>query len=165
MPAQPPSVLVVEDEESVRTSIVDVLSEDGFDVASADSAWKALDIVEKKKFDLVIADVGLSDDLTGIELAQCARSRRPTLKCLFISGRTRPAADDPERDDFIGKPFRKRELLGCVWELLQRRVGRPALDWARRQAERALTAAKVDCRRHKRRNQGPIRQRLRARKS
>src|ERR1700733_7051169 len=145
-----PSVLVVEDEESIRTAIVDVLKDEGFDVASTDSGWRALDIVEAKKFDLMVTDIGLPDGLNGIELAQCARTRRPALKCLFISGKRPEFVDDPERDDFVGKPFRQRELLGCIWELLQRHVTPGALNWPVRQAERSLIAAEVDCRRKKR---------------
>jgi DNA-binding response OmpR family regulator len=146
----PPSVLVVEDEESIRTSIVSVLRDEGFDVASAESGWAALDIAERKKFDLLVTDIGLPDGLDGIELAQCVRTRRPALRCLFISGLRPDLIDDPERDDFVGKPFRQRELVGCIWELLQRQVPVPSLDWNVRQAERSLVAAKVDCRRQKR---------------
>ena len=82
----PPSVLVVEDEEPIRTLIVNVLRDEGFDVASAGSGWAALDIAERKKFDLLVTDIGLPDGLDGIELAQCVRTRRPALRCLFISG-------------------------------------------------------------------------------
>jgi DNA-binding response OmpR family regulator len=39
---------------------------------------------------------------------------------LFISGFSNPVVAEPECDDFVQKPFRPAELLGCVWELLQR---------------------------------------------
>jgi hypothetical protein len=71
------------------------------------------------------------------------------LRCLFISGRRLPAVDDPDRDDFVGKPFRQHELLGCVWELLQRRVVAPPPAGEIRQAEQLLLAAEVDCRRRR----------------
>ncbi len=161
---RPPSVLVVEDEESIRTAIVEILNDEGFDVASTDSGWRALDIVEAKKFDLMVTDIGLPDGLNGIELAQCARTRRPALKCLFISGQRPEFVDDPERDDFVGKPFRQRELLGCIWELLQRHVAPATLDWPVRQAERSLIAAEVDSRR-KKREQDAVSRRLARRRT
>jgi len=145
----PPSILVVEDDEWVRDAVVQVLRECGFDVRAAASGWIALRMIKRKKFDLLVADVGLPNGLDGVELAQCARISHPMLKCLFISGRRRAITDDPDRDDFVGKPFRDRELLGCVWELLQRRVSTLPLDWEVRQAERSLLAAEVDCRRKK----------------
>jgi DNA-binding response OmpR family regulator len=146
---QPPSILVVDDDESVRDIVVTVLREAGFEVRATASGWTALSLIKRKKFDLLVADIGLPDGLSGLELAQCARISRPMLKCLFISGRLRAVTDDPERDDFVGKPFRQRELLGCVWELLQRRISMPPLDWEVRQAERSLLAAEVNCRRKK----------------
>jgi len=145
----PPSILVVEDDPWVRKIVVQVLREEGFDVREATSGWIALRLLRKKKFDLLVADIGLPNGLSGLELAQCARIGHPTLKCLFISGSEQAITDDPERDDFVGKPFRDRELLGCVWELVQRRVPMTTLGWEVRLAERSLIAAKVNCRRKK----------------
>ena len=50
-----------------------------------------------------------------------ARARQPGLKCLFTSGFA-PAAlcNNVELEDFIAKPFHRRDLVGCVFELLQR---------------------------------------------
>jgi two-component system, OmpR family, response regulator len=142
-----PSILVVEDDCAVSEVIVDTLREAGLDVRSTVSGWTALRMIRRKSFDLVVADIRLPDGLDGLELVQCARLTRPTLKCLFISGCGQMVMDDPERDDFVGKPFRHRELLGCVWELLQRRVPQTGLDSDMRQAKRSLLAAKIDCRR------------------
>ena len=144
-----PSILVVEDDEWIRDAVVQVLRQGGFNVRATASGWIALRMIKRKKFDLLVADIGLPDGLTGLELARYARLGDPMLKCLFISGEQHAVTDDPERDDFVGKPFRNRELLGCVWELLQRRVPTPPLDWEVRQAERTLLAAEVDCRRKK----------------
>jgi DNA-binding response OmpR family regulator len=144
-----PSILVVEDDEEVKDIIINLLREAGFAARGVASGWVALDLIKRRKFDLLVADIALPDGLDGLELIQCARVTYPTLKCLFISGSRRAIMDDPERDDFVGKPFRQRELLGCVWELLQRRVPTAALDTDVRRAERSLIAAKVDCRRKK----------------
>ena len=144
-----PSILVVEDDKWTRDAVVAVLRQGGFNVRATASGWIALRMIRRKKFDLLVADIGLPGGLDGLELARYARLGDPALKCLFISGGQHAVTDDPERDDFVGKPFRNRELLGCVWELLQRRVSAPPLDWEVRQAERSLLAAEVDCRRRK----------------
>ena len=50
-----------------------------------------------------------------------ARARQPGLKCLFTSGFSpTPLPDNVELEDFIAKPFDRRNLVGCVFELLQR---------------------------------------------
>jgi two-component system, OmpR family, response regulator len=141
------SILVVEDDPAVSEVIVDTLRDAGLDVRATVSGWTALRMIRRRSFDLLVADIGLPDGLDGFELVQCARLTRPTLKCLFISGGGQMVMDDPERDDFVGKPFRHRELLGCVWELLQRRLPQTTPESDIRQATRSLLAAKVDCRR------------------
>jgi DNA-binding response OmpR family regulator len=142
------SVLVVEDDDKIKDIVSSVLEEAGFRVTTAHSGWEALAIFERETFDLLVADILLTKGLTGLELAKCARLRHPALKCLFISGCHEPVTDEPEQDDFVAKPFFKHELLGCAWELLQRQGAATAsLGWDTRQAERALIAAEVACRR------------------
>jgi DNA-binding response OmpR family regulator len=150
MTEPPPAILVVDDDKDVRATIVGLLQEAGLGVTTASSGWAALDALERAKFDLVVVDIGLPGGLDGLELIRCVRARSPTLKCLFISGLSEPVVDDPDRDDFVAKPFRPYELLGCVWELLQRPLATPPLDWGIRQAERSLLAAEIDCRRNQR---------------
>jgi two-component system, OmpR family, response regulator MprA len=145
-----PSVLVVDDDVHVRETLVAMLSAAGFRVAAAASGWEALDLVEEREFDLAVVDVGLPEDLTGLDLIRCVRAKRPELRCLFISGFADPVADDPERDDFVRKPFRLSELLGCAWELLQRKVSETPIDLPHRRERWLIQAARVDCLRRER---------------
>jgi DNA-binding response OmpR family regulator len=147
MLTHPLSVLVVEDDAQVRKTINGVLSEAGFKVATAATGWTALKIIESKPIDLVVADVALPGGFSGVELMQCARLTRPLLRCLFISGSVDGITDDPDRDDFVGKPFCRSELIGCAWELLLRDIPKPRAGSEQRQAERLLVAAKVASRR------------------
>ena len=120
-----PTILVVEDDHEVRQVIGDMLLSRGFRVRSAASASEALAIVEQQEFDLVVADIVLPGPLDGLQMAQLLRTRQPALKCLFISGYGDPIVCDPELDDFVGKPFRPVELLGCVWKVLNGNQPRP----------------------------------------
>ncbi|HVH81339.1 MAG TPA: response regulator [Stellaceae bacterium] len=113
------AILVLEDEDQVRDLISEVLAEAGFDVATAATGWEAVALVEEKKFDLIVADIRLPGGLDGLQVAQHLRSRQPGLKCLFVSGQRDPVICDPALDDFIAKPFRPHELLGCVWKVLR----------------------------------------------
>jgi DNA-binding response OmpR family regulator len=152
MLTNPMSVLVVDSDAQARKIIGDILSEAGFHVATAATGRTGLKIIEKKPLDLVVTDIALPGDLSGVELIQCARLARPQLRCLFLSERLDETTDDPDRDDFVRKPFRRSELLGCVWEMLQRRIPKPQPGWERRQAERILVAVRIASRRRPARN-------------
>jgi len=142
---RPPSVFVVDDDEHVRELIRYVLEEAGFAVTTAASGWAALDTLELDEFDLLVVDIGLADEFDGVDLIRCVRARRPRVRCLFISGYADPVTDDPDRDDFVRKPFRPHELVGCVWELLQRQVPEIQLDLPRRHERRQRQAARIAC--------------------
>jgi DNA-binding response OmpR family regulator len=150
-----PSVLVVDDDDRVRETVVAMLEHAGFRVAAAASGWEALDLIEGRDFDLAVVDVGLPEDLTGIDLVRCIRAKRPQQRCLFISGFADPVADDPERDDFVRKPFHLSELLGCAWEVLQREVPETPVDLPHRRERWLIQAARVDCLRRERNRKRP----------
>jgi two-component system OmpR family response regulator len=120
------SILVVEDDERVRAIIEETLSEEGFAVTAVGDGAAALEAVERHDFALAVMEVSLPGGLDGIAAAQRARALRPALRCLFTA-RFPPGSvwDNPDSDDFITRPFDRRELLGCVFELLQR--GQPRL--------------------------------------
>ncbi|HWB50061.1 MAG TPA: response regulator [Stellaceae bacterium] len=126
-----PAILVLEDDDQVRDTINAVLVEGGFDVTSAATAWEAVALIEEKSFDLVVADIRLPGGLDGLDMARHVRIRHPALRCLFISGQRAPVVCNPELDDFIAKPFRPHELLGCVWKVLRGNQPYPRIDIAR----------------------------------
>ena len=138
-----PSLLVVEDDSYVRELIRNVLVEAGFEVEMAENGWAALELIEQKSFDVAIVDIGLPGDLSGLDVVQYARVQPRPMRCLFVSGFQDPITDDPDCDDFVSKPFRPNELVGCVWELLHRKVPTHPIDRSPRQAKRVLLAARI----------------------
>ncbi|WP_254073559.1 ATP-binding protein [Acidisphaera sp. S103] len=81
------TVLIVDDESSVRIIIVEVLTELGYSVVEAADATSALKILNSNvPVDLLITDVGLPHGLNGRQLADAARLKRPALRVLFITG-------------------------------------------------------------------------------
>ena len=81
------TVLVVDDESSVRTLIDDVLVELGYHVLQAEHGATGLRILESNdRVDLLVTDVGLPGGMNGRQLADAARVSRPSLKVLFITG-------------------------------------------------------------------------------
>ena len=98
------TVLVVEDEPAVRELVVAVLEDLGFLPLEAASGLAGLEILRATQdIDLLIADLGLPD-ISGQELAVRARSLRPGLKILVMTGHTAWEAPAPGMALII-KPF------------------------------------------------------------
>jgi len=81
------TVLVVDDEPTVRMLVVEVLEELGYAALEAADASSGLRLLESDvRIDLLISDVGLPGGMNGRQMADAARQRRPGLKVLFITG-------------------------------------------------------------------------------
>lgn len=121
-PVRRPLVLVVDDEEMIRTLVRSVLEADGCRVVEADGARDALERFETEidAIDLVISDVRMPG-LTGPELARLLRDHRPELPIVFISGYSGDAPVEPvpsATTAFLAKPFPLPALLAAVRRLL-----------------------------------------------
>jgi CheY-like chemotaxis protein len=87
------TVLVVDDEPTVRMLIGDTLAELGYEGLEAADAAAGLKILQSQaKIDLLITDVGLPGGMNGKQMADAARAARPDLKVLFITGYAENAA-------------------------------------------------------------------------
>ena len=86
------TVLVIEDEASVRTLVVEVLGDLGYRALEAEDGIAGLRVLAAEpRIDLLITDVGLPG-MNGRQVADVARERRPDLKILFITGYAESAA-------------------------------------------------------------------------
>ena len=77
-------VLVVDDEEGLRSFVAEALETDGHDVTQADSAETALEALAKRTFDLVITDLKMPG-MGGIELIRAAATDQPELQFIVIT--------------------------------------------------------------------------------
>ncbi len=115
-------VLVVEDDERVRTYTVEALREFGYTVLHAASGPEALRMIERgQDVTLLFTDI-VMPDMTGRELADLALALRPALKVLYTTGYTRNAVVhngvlDPGTN-FIAKPFGVEQLAAKVRDVL-----------------------------------------------
>ena len=104
------TILVVEDDDDVRTHAVAILRELNYNVLEAADAPSALRVMETRPtIDLLFTDVGLPGGVNGRQLADEARRRRPDLLVLFTTGYARNAIVHQGRLDpgveLITKPF------------------------------------------------------------
>jgi PAS domain S-box-containing protein len=118
------TVLVVEDEDSVRSLIVEALSELGYVTLEACNSDTALPFLRSSaRIDLMISDVGLPG-LNGRQLAEIARASRPELRILFVTGYAANAfirANFLDTGmDMISKPFAMDELAAKISNIVVR---------------------------------------------
>jgi PAS domain S-box-containing protein len=108
------SVLVVEDDDSIRALMRAVLEPAGYEVRLASGGEEALSGADP---DLLITDI-LMPGMNGRELATRLTERAPGTPVLFISGYTGTEAKIEEGERFLAKPFTPGELLARVRALL-----------------------------------------------
>ncbi len=119
------TILLVDDEESLRTVVVDLLRQLGYQVLSAGSGKEAITLAEAHpgKIDMLVTDV-IMDELPGPELADLLLAVRPDIKVIFISGYTEGALSPDgvlkPGTILVQKPFTIKILSAKVREVLDK---------------------------------------------
>lgn len=127
-------VLIVDDEQSLRTTAKIILEDAGFDALVARSAEEALQIITESqktdRIDVILTDVVMSG-LSGPQLAIEAQRQYPDLAVVFMSGypaRTRKEMEKMLGDYiFVKKPFRPAQLQKAIHEALAHKTERQRL--------------------------------------
>jgi two-component system copper resistance phosphate regulon response regulator CusR len=118
-----PRVLVVEDEQKTRESLVEGLRLEAWHVAACESGAEAMSLVDREAFDLVVLDWMLPDG-DGIDVLRRIRSHGAQTPVLMLTARStlndRVIGLDSGADDYLGKPFAFAELLARCRALLRR---------------------------------------------
>jgi PAS domain S-box-containing protein len=117
------TVLVVDDEPDVRQLVTDVLREQGHIAIEAADGPAALRVLQSNaRIDLLVSDVGLPGAMNGRQVADAARTHRPGLKVLFITGYAEAALLTNGQLEagmaVLSKPFPLEALAGKVREMV-----------------------------------------------
>ncbi|MEM7646946.1 MAG: sigma-54 dependent transcriptional regulator, partial [Pseudomonadota bacterium] len=108
-----PRILVVDDEESIREFLEIMLKKEGYEVTCVEDGQKAIDILKKKSFDMVVSDLQMPN-VTGIELLKHTKDNYPDLVFMMITafGTTETAVDAMKMGayDYVTKPFKLDEV-------------------------------------------------------
>jgi PAS domain S-box-containing protein len=117
------TILVVEDDDEVRTYSVETLRELGYRVLEAHDGPSALRLLERQsRVDLLFTDVVLPGGMTGAQVASQVRALRPEMKILFTTGYARNAIIHQGRLDkgveLITKPFSFSDLAAKIRDVL-----------------------------------------------
>lgn len=112
--AEPPRVLVVDDEESIRTLVMAALAEGGYELLAAADGEEAKEVIGRERIDAAVVDLQMPR-LDGLGLMRWARPRHPDIRWIILSGQG--AFEDAVRAvqlgafDFITKPHGVAEAV------------------------------------------------------
>ena len=117
------TVLVVDDEPTVRMLVTDVLEELGYTAIEAADGASGLKVLQSDvRIDLLVTDVGLPGGMNGRQVADAARIARPKLKVLFITGYAENAVLSHGHLDpgmhVLTKPFAMETLASRIKDLI-----------------------------------------------
>jgi len=122
------TILLVDDEESLRTVVTDLLTQLGYQMLSAGSGEEAIQLARKysSRIDLLLTDV-IMDGLGGPDLAKTLLQSRPEMKVVFISGfedgALAPDGILKPGTTLVQKPFSMRILSAKLREVLDKPQG------------------------------------------
>ncbi len=124
-------LLIVEDEDAIRTGLVDVFLYHGYDVEAEADGRRGLERARRHSFDLIILDVMLPS-MNGFDICNAIRATDREQPIIMLTAKT---SDDDivnglrlGADDYIGKPFGVQELVLRVEAVLRRSRGAAAAE-------------------------------------
>lgn len=126
------TILVAEDDEQVRLTVVDMLTDLGYRVLKASDAASALNVIDSGiPIDVLFTDVVMPGPLRSPDLARKARERLPDIAVLFTSGYTENAIVHGGRLDagveLLGKPYTRESLAKKIRHVLHNQQEKKAI--------------------------------------
>jgi DNA-binding response OmpR family regulator len=123
------TVLVVDDDASIRGMVRSVLCREGFDVADAASGNDAIALLNEKPYDAVVLDVMMGDG-SGHEVLEVLATLRPAVKCVVVVSATSvtnlESVAEGNVQSKLRKPFDIYELIAAVRQCLGGAEDRPS---------------------------------------
>ena len=121
----PPHILVVDDEISMRELLNVMLSREGYRISCAESGRKAIEMIEKENYDLLLCDIRLGD-ITGLDVLKACKSDNSSTVVIMISAyattETAVEAMNMGAYDYVPKPFDNEELKQTIAKALNLRT-------------------------------------------
>ena len=135
-------ILVVDDEEAIRSGLEEILSEEGYGTLTAPSAEEALKVLQERMVDVVCTDVRMPG-MTGLQLLERVRADHPEVEVIVITGYASVSsaveAVKLGAHDYLSKPFDLDEVRLTV----QRAVDKKKLSDQNRRLERSAEVSKT----------------------
>ena len=124
-------ILLVEDDKGIVTNLTEYLTKEGYVVKNASGQKDALQFVKNEKFDLVLLDISLSDG-NGFSVCKAIKSDY-NIPVIFLTASrdeySTVTGFELGADDYIAKPFRSRELVSRIKNILRLTGGANSVIW------------------------------------
>src|ERR1700676_620454 len=112
-----PKLLIVEDDASVRTTMVTCLELEGYDVDAVGSTAEAIARLRERSYPIVISDIYL-DERTGIDVLRTARQQNPDCAVILMTGRgsmeTGMRGTEGGAFEYLAKPFEMVKMITTI---------------------------------------------------
>ena len=119
------TVLIVDDQESIRVALSRMLSKEGYEVLLADEGEKALDVLREKKVNVMLSDLKMPK-MDGLQLLKASKLVKPEVEVILITAHgTIEKAVGAMKDgayDFITKPFKKIVIVNMIKKALEKQA-------------------------------------------
>jgi two-component system nitrogen regulation response regulator GlnG len=119
------SILVVDDDESIRKVVSEILTDEGYNVKSAATGKEATEKAEAKLFNIALIDIILPDT-TGVDLLTKIKETKPKMRKIIITGypslQNAVEALNKGADAYIMKPLNMDKMLATIKEQLQKQI-------------------------------------------
>ena len=120
------NILVVDDDAETRDLLREVLGDEGYNVVVSSTGEEALQVGKQECFDIIISDIRLGPNLTGLDVLKAYKSIQPESEVILITAfgsmETAIEALKGGAFDYLSKPFKVEELLVQVGRALENRA-------------------------------------------
>lgn len=114
-------ILVVDDEETLRTVLSTELTSEGYEVSTAADGGEAIELVKDNNYDLVLLDIKMPN-VDGFEVLKFVKGNKPDVKVIMLTGfADLKNAIESKRlgaEDFVSKPYDLVDLLTTIERVL-----------------------------------------------
>ncbi len=121
--SSPARLLLVDDDDSLRTVLQTLLAKEGYTVTTAQDGEEAMKIIKDGAFDLVLLDI-IMPKISGFGVLRFIKESAPSTRVIMLTAyselKLAVEAKQHGADDFIGKPFIRADLLNTIRQVLQK---------------------------------------------
>ena len=125
---KPIHILVAEDDDNIRTGLVDTLESEGYRVTPATDGKEAVDLFASEAFDLLLLDI-MMPEKSGYDVCRVVRSTNEDIPVIMLTAKgeeiDKVIGLQLGADDYITKPFGVHELLARISAVLRRSQRKP----------------------------------------